>query len=129
MGRARKTTMLACAIIMPFSALGMVVENTQLAVLLFGLGTAAHQAWMSNVFTLPGDVFPKQAVGSVNGFGVFMGAMGGALFSGLIPGRLLPVLGYAPIMISMSCFYLIAWVLVHKLMGNMETVKLREAAG
>jgi len=127
-GRARKTTMLACAIIMPFSALGMVVQNTQLAVLLFGLGTAAHQAWMSNVFTLPGDVFPKQAVGSVNGFGVFMGAMGGALFSGLIPGRLLPVLGYAPIMISMSCFYLIAWVLVHRLMGNLETVKLRESA-
>ena len=72
-GRARKTTMAVCAIIMPFSALGMVVENTQLAVLLFGLGTAAHQAWMSNLFTVPADVFPKEAVGSVNGFGVFMG--------------------------------------------------------
>jgi ACS family hexuronate transporter-like MFS transporter len=121
-GPARKTTMAVCALIMPFSALGMVVESTQLAVLLFGLGTAAHQAWMSNLFTVPADVFPKQAVGSVNGFGVFMGAMGGALFSGLIPGRLLPVLGYAPILISMSCFYLLAWFLVHKLMGDLSPV-------
>jgi ACS family hexuronate transporter-like MFS transporter len=126
-GRARKTTMAACAIVMPFSALGMVVDSTQFAVLLFGVGTAAHQAWMANLFTLPGDVFPKQAVGSANGFGVFMGAMGGAFFSGLIPGRLLPVLGYAPILIGMSCFYLLAWVLVHKLMGDLELVKLREA--
>jgi ACS family hexuronate transporter-like MFS transporter len=123
-GRARKTTMLACAIVMPFSALGMVVDNTTLAVLLFGLGTAAHQAWSTNIMTTPADLFPKQAVGSANGCGVFAGSMGGALFSGLIPGYLLGPIGYAPILITMSCFYLVAWLVVHRCMGDLEMVRL-----
>ncbi|MEP7353326.1 MAG: MFS transporter, partial [Acidobacteriota bacterium] len=123
-GKARKITMLSCASVMPLSGLGMVVDNTTLAILLFGLGTAAHQAWMANLFTTPADTFPKEAVGSVNGFGVFAGAMGGALFSGLIPGHLLPLVGYAPILLVMSCFYLLAYLVVHKLMGNLEMVKL-----
>lgn len=121
-GKARKSTMLGCAIVMPFSALGMVVESTPLAVALFGLGTAAHQAWMANLFTTPADTFPKEAVGSANGFGVFAGAMGGALFAGLIPGYLLGPIGYAPILIVMSCFYLVALFLVHRLMGGLEMV-------
>lgn len=127
-GTARKTGMFVCAAMMPFSALGMVVENVQLAVLLFGLGPAAHQAWMANLFTTPADTFPKEAVASANGCGVFAGAMGGALFSGLIPGYLLEPLGYAPIVITLSCFYLLAWWLIHKLVGGFEMVKLRPAA-
>ena len=86
MGRARKATMLFIAIIMPACNLGVVVSNARLAVLLFGLATAGHQAWMTNLFTVPADVFPARAVGSTNGFGVSLGAFGGALFSGLIPG-------------------------------------------
>jgi hypothetical protein len=62
-----------------------------------------------------------------NGCGVFAGAMGGALFSGLIPGYLLEPLGYSPIMITLSCFYLVAWFVIHKLMGNFEMVELQEA--
>lgn len=121
-GRARKMVMLICAVIMPFSALGVIVESASLAVLLFSIGLAAHQAWMTNLFTTPADVFPKQAVGSANGLGVCLGAFGGALFSGLIPGWVIPVAGYVPVLLTMSCFYLVAWVLVHKLMGNLEMV-------
>jgi len=124
-GRARKTTMLACAIVMPLSALGMVVDSTPLAVALFGLGTAAHQAWSTNIMTTPADMFPKQSVGSANAWGVFSGSMGGALFSGLIPGYLLGPIGYAPILITMSCFYLVAWLVVHKCMGDLEVVRLQ----
>jgi ACS family hexuronate transporter-like MFS transporter len=123
-GSARKTVMIICAIIMPLSALGVVVRIDTLAVLLFGVGMAAHAAWMTNLFTTPADVFPKQAVGSANGVGVCVGALGGALFSGLIPGYLIPVTGYVPVLLTMSCFYLIAWALVHKLMGNLEPLTL-----
>ena len=119
-GRARKTVMLACAIVMPLSALGMVVDNTVLAVALFGLGTAAHQAWSTNIMTTPADVFPKEAVASANACGVFSGSMGGALFSGLIPGYLLGPIGYAPILITMSCFYLLAWLVVSNRMRDFE---------
>lgn len=127
LAKARKTAMLVCAAIMPFSALGMLVENTNVAVLLFGIGTAAHQAWMANLFTAPADVFPKEAVGSANAFGVFTGAMGGAFFSGLVPGYLLGPIGYTPILVTMSCFYLLAWAVMNKMLGNYEPVKLRAA--
>jgi ACS family hexuronate transporter-like MFS transporter len=125
-GKARKTTMLFCALVIPVCTLAVVVPNASFAVLLFGLATAAHQAWMTNVFTTPSDVFPARAVGSANGFGVSLGAFGGALFSGLIPGHVIPVFGYVPVLMTMSCFYILAWFLVHRLMGNLEMVTLHD---
>ncbi len=121
-GKARKTVMGICALIMPLSALGVVVESSGLAVALFSMGLTAHAAWMTNLFTTPADVFPKQAVGSANGVGICMGALGGALFSGLVPGYVIPLAGYIPVLVTMSCFYLIAWFLVHRLMGNLEPI-------
>jgi MFS transporter, ACS family, hexuronate transporter len=125
-GKAHKRIMLLCAAVMPVCGLGVVVANARLAVLLFGLATAAHQAWMTNLFTTPADVFPVQAVSSTNGFGVSIGAFGGALFSGLIPGTVIPVVGYVPVLLTMNCFYLIAWLIVHWLMGNLEPVVLSQ---
>ena len=125
-GRSRKATMLFCAVVMPACALGVVVQNAQLAVVLFGLATAAHQAWMTNLFVTPADVFPAEAVGSTNGFGVCLGGFGGALFSGIIPGMVIPHVGYVPVLLGMSCFYIIAWFIVHRMMGNLEMVSLHE---
>jgi ACS family hexuronate transporter-like MFS transporter len=126
-GRARKTVMLICAAIMPLTALGVVVESAAVAIGLFAIGLATHSAWMTNLFTTPADVFPKQAVGSANGVGVGLGALGGALFSGLIPGYVIPLAGYVPVLVIMSCFYLVAWMLVHRLMGNLEMISLDTA--
>jgi len=36
------------------------------------------------------------------------------------------VAGYIPVLLTMSFFYLIAWALVHKLMGNLEMVSLAD---
>jgi MFS transporter, ACS family, hexuronate transporter len=123
-GKARKMTMLFCAVVMPACTLGVVVQNAQFAVLLFGLATAAHQAWMTNLFISPADVFPSQAVGSANGFGVCLGGLGGALFSGIIPGTVIPHVGYVPVLMGMSCFYIIAWYIIHRMMGDLEMVTL-----
>ncbi|MBZ5642459.1 MAG: MFS transporter [Acidobacteriia bacterium] len=125
-GKARKRTLLFCAVIMPVCSLGVIVQDAWFAVLMFGLATAAHQAWMTNLFTAPADVFPAQAVGSANGFGVCIGGLGGALFSGIIPGLVIPRVGYVPVLLGMSCFYVPAWLFVHRLMGNLEMVTLRE---
>jgi len=123
-GKARKMTMLFCAVVMPACTLGVVVQNARFAVLLFGLATAAHQAWMTNLFISPADVFPSQAVGSANGFGVCLGGLGGALFSGIIPGTVIPHVGYVPVLMGMSCFYIIAWFIIHRMMGDLEMVTL-----
>lgn len=124
-GKARKGTLLFCAIVMPACTLGVVVHDARLAVLLFGLATAAHQAWMTNLFIMPADVFPSQAVGSANGFGVCLGGIGGALFSGIIPGMVIPHVGYVPVLMGMSSFYIIAWFIIDRMMGDLEMVTLR----
>ena len=123
-GKARKMTLLFCAMVMPACTLGVVVQNARFAVLLFGLATAAHQAWMTNLFIMPADVFPSQAVGSANGFGVCLGGLGGALFSGIIPGTVIPHIGYVPVLMGMSCFYIVAWFIIHRMMGDLEMVTL-----
>ncbi|HXC34038.1 MAG TPA: MFS transporter [Verrucomicrobiae bacterium] len=123
-GKARKMTMLFCAVVMPACTMGVVVKDAHLAVLLFGLATAAHQAWMTNLFISPADVFPSQAVGSANGFGVCLGGLGGALFSGIIPGTVIPHVGYVPVLMGMSCFYIIAWFIIDRMMGNLEMITL-----
>jgi MFS transporter, ACS family, hexuronate transporter len=123
-GKARKAVMLLCACIMPAAAMGVFAEQAAVTVLFFGVSLAAHAAWMTNVFTTPADVFPKQAVGIANGFGNCVGGLGGALLSGLIPGYVIPLVGYIPVLLIMSCFYLLAWLLVHKLMGSLEPIQI-----
>ena len=124
-GKSRKMTLLFCAVIMPACSLGVVVQ-------IYGSRWCCL-AWprrltrpMTNLFTTPADVFPSQAVGSANGFGVCVGGLGGALFSGIIPGLVIPHIGYVPVLLGMSCFYVPAWFIVHRLMGNLEMVTLRE---
>ena len=48
---------------------------------IISLATAAHQAWSANLYTLPSDMFPRKAVGSVIGIGGTAGAIGGMIFS------------------------------------------------
>ncbi|MGA3189325.1 MAG: MFS transporter [Bryobacteraceae bacterium] len=121
-GKARKTAMLICAVAMPIAALGVVVPNVTLAVGLFSLATSAHQGFSANLFTTTSDVFPKSALGSVNGIGGCMGGLGGVIFSAIVPGYLVKFVGYTPLFLMMSTFYLIALLVLHKLMGDLRPV-------
>jgi MFS transporter, ACS family, hexuronate transporter len=76
---ARKSTMLVCVLcIAPIFATPF-IHHLWVVVALLGLATAGHQGWSANLFTLPSDMFPKSAVGSVTGIGGMMGALGGVL--------------------------------------------------
>jgi MFS transporter, ACS family, hexuronate transporter len=108
-GRARKTAMAICAACMPVAAMGVLVPSTIGAVLLFSLATAGHQGWSANLYTTVSDVFPKNSVASVIGIGGALGGFGGVLFSAVIPGYVIPWIGYSPVFLSMGLFYLVAW--------------------
>jgi len=125
-GKARKTAMAICACAMPIAALAVLVPNPILAVALVSLATAAHQGWSANLFTTTSDVFPKQAVGDVVGIGGSAGALGGILFSSLIPGWVIEHFGYTPVFLPLGLFHLTALIIVHRLMGDMRRVSLRE---
>jgi len=119
-GKARKTAMLICAIAMPVAALGVVVPNLTLAIGLFSIATSAHQGFSANLYTTTSDVFPKSALGSVNGIGGCMGGLGGVIAVAIVPGYLIKIVGYVPLFLVMSSFYLIALFILHKLMGDLK---------
>jgi ACS family hexuronate transporter-like MFS transporter len=72
--RARKTTLLGCALLVLPVIFVTRVENSWQAVVLIGIAAAAHQAWSTNIFTILSDVFPRKALGSVVGIGGMIGS-------------------------------------------------------
>jgi ACS family hexuronate transporter-like MFS transporter len=125
--RARKITMLICALaVTPIFAV-QYVDSLWGAVAIIGLATAAHQAWSANLYTLPSDMFPRKAVGSVIGIGGTAGALGGMFFS-LYIGQVLERLGtYTLIFIVAGSVYLFALLLIHLLVPRMDEAKVADA--
>ena len=122
--RARKTTMLICALLATPVAFGAFADNLWLAVGIIGLATAAHQGFSANLYTLPGDVFPRAAVGSVVGIGGMIGAVGGMVFSKYV-GEILERFGtYTPIFMVAASAYLLALLAIHLLSPRLEPVEV-----
>jgi ACS family hexuronate transporter-like MFS transporter len=122
--RARKTTMLICALCAVPVAFAAFANNVWLAVAIIGLATAAHQGFSANLYTLPGDVFPRAAVGSVVGIGGMIGAFGGMAMA-KYAGYVLDKIGtYTPIFIVAASAYLIALLVIHLLSPKLEPVEI-----
>ncbi|HWA00208.1 MAG TPA: MFS transporter [Caulobacterales bacterium] len=110
---ARKTAMFVCALFALPVFFAASASNVWIAVLIIGLATAAHQGFSCNLYTLPGDVFPRSAVGAVIGIGGALGGVGGFLFSTYV-GRVLDSIGnYGPIFAVVGGIYLVALLVVH----------------
>jgi ACS family hexuronate transporter-like MFS transporter len=73
--KARKITMLVCAVIIFPVSFVPVIASKWVAVFLIGLAAAGHQSWSINGYTLVPDVFPKKAVASVIGIGKMIGVV------------------------------------------------------
>ncbi len=108
---ARKTAMLICAVAVVPVYFAPHVHHLWWVVALVGLAAAAHQGWSANLFTLPSDIFPKAAVGSVTGLGGMIGAGGGALMH-VIVGRLAYKHDYSPVFAYACSAYLIALIII-----------------
>ncbi len=110
---ARKSTFLLfalCAVPMFFIHN---VHDLWPAVLLIGLATAGHQAFSCNVYTMPSDLFPRAAVGSVLGIGGAAGAVGGMLMS-LFVGWILQTTHSYTLIFAIAAFtYLVAFAYIH----------------
>jgi ACS family hexuronate transporter-like MFS transporter len=121
---ARKITMLICALLAVPVMFASFASSVWLAVLIIGVATAAHQGFSANLYALPGDVFPRSAVGSVIGIGGMLGGIGGMIFSKYI-GQVLENLGtYTPIFVVSGSVYLIALLVVHLLSPKYAPAKV-----
>ena len=119
--RARKTALLAMALLIVPTALAPLAGSMWAAVAIVSVAAAAHQAWSANVYTLASDMFPRAAVGSVVGIGAFAGGIGGWAFQ-RVTGRILQANGndYTPIFIVCGLAYVSAWTIIHFLAPRLE---------
>lgn len=119
--KARKFTLLICAVMILPVCYVAYAENKWLAVFLIGIGAAGHQAWSANIFTLVSDVFPKKATASIVGLGGMIGAVAG-IISNKILGTFLDMADntayFWAFLVAGSC-YLIILGFVHLLMPKM----------
>ena len=122
-GKARKAALGLCAACMPVAAMSVLAGNAIFAVILVSLATSAHQGWSANLYTTTSDVFPKAATASVTGIGGCLGGLGGVIFSALLPGYIVTHFGYTPVFLIMGSFHLIALLVVHLFLGDMQRIK------
>ena len=120
---ARKTTLLICAILVVPIYWVSGIDELWPAVILIGLGMAAHTGWSANMYTLATDFFPKKDIGTVVGFIGMAGAVGGMLMASAT-GHLLQATGsYQILFIVAASMYGIALLIIHLLVPNMDAVK------
>jgi len=121
---ARKTTMLICALCVLPIMFAYRVQSLWGAVLIIGLAAGGHQGFSANLFSIPSDTFPSQAVGSVVGIGGMAGASGGMLIATIVGHTLQWTGSYmVPFFIAGSA-YILALACIHLFSPRLERVQL-----
>lgn len=96
------------------------LDITTLAIICVTAVMFCHGAW-GNV-TLPAEVFPARAVGSVTGLGGLLGSLAGVITQRMI-GRVVEGAGYAPVFLVCASAYLIAFLAVVVLIGELGRIR------
>jgi ACS family hexuronate transporter-like MFS transporter len=93
------------------------------ALVLFSIAFFCQQSWSGLIMTLPADIFPLSAVGSVSGLIGFGGAIGGAIF-GVVAGFLLSRgFGYGTLFFVVGTFHLIGFLAILLLGGKVQPLR------
>jgi ACS family hexuronate transporter-like MFS transporter len=122
----RKMAMLVCALCVVPILFAVRASSLWGAVGLISMATAAHQGWSANLFTLVSDTFPRRAVASVVGIGGFAGSLNGMMIA-TATGYLLQWTGsYVPIFFLAASAYLVALIVIHALVPDLQAARLQE---
>lgn len=124
LNRARKSALLICALCAVPVMFAAEVESLWAAVAILSLATAAHQGFSANLYTFPGDVFPRSTVATVIGVGGMVGGLGGMLFAQFVGGVLEQVGNYTPIFVVAGLAYLIALGILQMLSPRYEEARV-----
>jgi ACS family hexuronate transporter-like MFS transporter len=122
MDRARKIALGLSAAFMPVVMLVPLVP-VELSIVLFSVVFFCQQSWSGLIMTLPADIFPLSAVGTVSGLVGFGGAIGGAIF-GVVAGRLLDHgFGYGTLFVLVGTFHLIGYSAILLFAGKIQPLR------
>jgi ACS family hexuronate transporter-like MFS transporter len=98
------------------------------AVCLIGLAAAAHQGFSANLFALSGDLFPRQAVGSVVGIGGMFGAVGGMIFQAAAGVIVDKTHSFLILFLIAGSAYVLAVLIIHLLAPRLEVAQIEGVA-
>ena len=114
---ARKFVMLLGALVMPASILAPLVPAAWMAIAATCFTTFGHALFVSNVQTLPTDLFRGHEIGTASGFSGMGGAIGGIL-ANLGTGYIVQHFSYAPIFFLAGLMHPLSVALVYWLLPN-----------
>jgi ACS family hexuronate transporter-like MFS transporter len=127
---ARKVALGASAAMMPLMIF-VTRSPVSLAIVLFSIAYFGQQSWSTLIMTLPADMFPKRAVGSVAGLVGFGGAMGGVVFGQLVGWLLTNGYGYGPVFLISGSLHVAGFIVVLltiRVVQPVESVRLKPVA-
>jgi len=114
---ARKFVMLLGALVMPASIVAPLVPAAWMAIAATCFVTFGHALFVSNVQTLPTDLFRGHAIGTASGFSGMGGAIGGIL-ANLGTGYVVQHFSYAPVFFLAGLMHPLSIGLVYWLLPN-----------
>jgi MFS transporter, ACS family, hexuronate transporter len=123
--RARKSTMLICALCVTPIIYAAQTNSLTVAIGLIALAAAAHQGWSANMYTFASDLFPQNVTASVTSIGGMFGALGGIMLA-RYSGDIINATGYVPLFVIAACAYLLALLLIHWVLPKLEPITTEE---
>ncbi|MVM30555.1 MFS transporter [Spirosoma sp. HMF4905] len=121
--KARKLTMLICALSVTPIYLIPSVHSFAGVVALLALATAAHQGWSTNVYAMSTTLFPQGSVATATGMGGFLGGMISMVVAAAT-GYIVATFGYTPMFIFASSSYLIGLLVIHLVLPALRPIEI-----
>ncbi|OIR01786.1 L-galactonate transporter [mine drainage metagenome] len=121
---ARKGALLICAVCTVSAIVAAHASHVWVATLCFSFAAAGHQGWSANMYSVTTDLFPKEGVAFVVGFGGTVAAIASVVFSYAVGHILQAHGGYAGILAFCGCAYVTALLIFHILVPRIEPVSL-----
>ena len=123
--RARKICVWLFAALMMSAIPAVLTPNVFVSIALISLATMGYTGALANMLSMPADVFPKNAVGSIWGLASMGAGFGGMVFS-LITGWVVDHYSYVPVFFGFGLIPLIAativWTLPERVTGLEDSI-------
>ncbi len=120
LNKSRKTIMLIASIAIPIFCFALTIQVSNIAAILLISGIMLSHGLWSNI-TLTTEVYPKHVQATVTGIGGTLGGLMSVITQKLI-GITVGSHSYLPIFIFIGSAYLVAFLLVHFLIGKIGTI-------
>ncbi len=119
---SRKLALGASAALMPWIFF-VTHAPVRWAIVLFAMAFFGQQSWSALVMTVPADIFPRAAVGSVAGLVGMGGALGGAICNLAVGYMLDHKMGYGVVFGMLSTFHVIAFAIILLVVGRIRPLE------